>query len=218
MKSIKIIRLLFLCFFCYANYACKDTLLNDKQIITFGFDMPNEVCVINEEEKTIVVTIPLIIDISKLTPVINVSSKATVTPASGVVQDFTESVIYTVTAEDGSIVKYTVIVNMIEEKILGKWELIAQGYYNMGNIVINPVENSGDYVEFFPDGKMKNFCCEVPYKTDEQFLYENYTDKVNAFIYKYELDNDKLTLEYVQGNMLDIPRPIVIWIYKRINK
>ena len=114
----------------------------------------------------------------------------------------------------------------------GKWELIAEGYYDSYNnnaIVINPVKTIWQpYIEFFLNGKMKRTyffyeerietVYEHPFQIDEQFLYENYLDEINNFIYKYELENNKLTLEYVQGNILDIINPIVISIYQRINE
>ncbi|NAS32251.1 DUF5018 domain-containing protein [Flavobacteriaceae bacterium R38] len=49
-------------------------------------------------------------DITSVTPIITVSPGATISPASGVVQDFTNPVTYTVTAEDGSTVDYTITV------------------------------------------------------------------------------------------------------------
>lgn len=214
-----------------------ETRLKDKQIITFGFDMPPAVGEINEVEKTIMVILPLGTDIFALTPIINVSPKAIVTPASGITQNFTEPVVYTVTAEDGSTAQYTVTINMEntnqeENTIIGKWELVAQGYYDCYNnnaIVINPVENDWcPYIEFFSNGKMKRTyffyeehvetVYEHPFRIDEQFLYENYTDEFEAFIYEYKVEERKLTLYYVKGNIETIPNPIVIYIYKRINK
>jgi len=50
-------------------------------------------------------------DFSSLTPIIIVSENARLSPDSGVLQDFTNSVIYTVTAEDGSSESYTVTVS-----------------------------------------------------------------------------------------------------------
>ena len=49
-------------------------------------------------------------DVTNLVPVISVSDKATVNPASGMPQDFTQPVPYTVTAEDGSQAVYSAIV------------------------------------------------------------------------------------------------------------
>lgn len=67
--------------------------------------------VINEESKTITF---MVADTAKaeyltaLVPTIEVSEKATVTPASGVAQDFSngKTVTYTVTAENGTTVEY----------------------------------------------------------------------------------------------------------------
>ena len=98
--------------------------ISDKQIITFKFDIPPTVGDINEVEKTIIIDIPAGTDVSKLIPVINVSSKATVTPASGVMQNFTEPVVYTVMAEDGSTAQYTVIINIGNAN-----EAITQNFY-----------------------------------------------------------------------------------------
>lgn len=55
----------------------------------------------NGESSTVTVEVVAGTDISALTPTIMVSQSATVSPASGVEQDFTTSVTYTVTAEDG---------------------------------------------------------------------------------------------------------------------
>ena len=60
----------------------------------------------------IAATVPAGTDITKLVPTITLSDKATVSPASGAVQDFSKSVTYTVTAEDGSTQAYTVNVTV----------------------------------------------------------------------------------------------------------
>ena len=114
-----------------------------------------------------------------------------------------------------------------ENNIVGKWELTATGYYDIdNNVVINPVENNQRYVEFLSNGKMKKpylsmgeiIEFEFPYRIDEQFLYENYIDGANAFIYKYKVEEKKLTLECVYGNIEDIYPQIVICIYQQLEK
>ena len=82
----------------------------DKQIISFEFTTPAAIGVIDENAKTITVGVPLMTDVTALVPVIKVSDKATVSPASGVTQNFTYPVTYTVTAEDGSVANYIVTV------------------------------------------------------------------------------------------------------------
>ncbi|WP_075343777.1 DUF5018 domain-containing protein [Tenacibaculum agarivorans] len=49
-------------------------------------------------------------DLTSLTPTIQISDKATVSPKSGVAQDFSKAVTYTVTAEDGTTTAYNVSV------------------------------------------------------------------------------------------------------------
>lgn len=69
---------------------------------------------IDEQNGTVSLELPSGTDISALIPNITVSEKATITPASGESQDFTEPVIYTVTAENGNIAEYTVSVSVLE--------------------------------------------------------------------------------------------------------
>jgi hypothetical protein len=69
---------------------------------------------IDEENFTVELDVPSGTDITALSPDISVSDKATVTPASGTSQDFTNPVIYTVTAENGTSAEYTVTVNVLK--------------------------------------------------------------------------------------------------------
>jgi hypothetical protein len=89
---------------------------NAKAIVTFTFaDFdPTIPGTINEPAKTVAVTVPKeLTDVTALTPTITVSEGATVSPASGVVQDFTNPVTYTVTAEDASTQQYVVTVTSV---------------------------------------------------------------------------------------------------------
>ncbi|WKK80471.2 DUF5018 domain-containing protein [Marivirga arenosa] len=70
--------------------------------------------VINEEAFSISLDVPSGTDITDLSPEISISDKATVVPASGTAQDFTSPVVYTVTAENGTVAEYTVTVNVLE--------------------------------------------------------------------------------------------------------
>ncbi|GAB3777034.1 hypothetical protein GCM10028818_23540 [Spirosoma horti] len=62
---------------------------------------------IDATAKTISATVATGTDVTKLVPTITLSDKATVSPATGVAQDFSKAVTYTVTAEDGSTQAYT---------------------------------------------------------------------------------------------------------------
>lgn len=84
----------------------KSTEAEINSFILKGLD-PELEATVDEENKTITALIPREYDITKLTPTISISELATVSPASDVEIDFSEDVVYTVVAEDGSEVKYT---------------------------------------------------------------------------------------------------------------
>ncbi len=83
-----------------------------KEIKSFVFKAftPTISATIDSTAKTITATLPATADLTKLTPEIAFSAKASVSPASGVVQDFSKDVTYTVTAEDGSTKAFVVSV------------------------------------------------------------------------------------------------------------
>lgn len=74
---------------------------------------------IDYEQKTVTLVFPEDADLTHLTPTIKVSQYATISPASGVAQDFTHPIVYKVTAYDGSTADYlvsTAIYNADDEK------------------------------------------------------------------------------------------------------
>ena len=81
---------------------------NEKSILSFVIEgVEGE---INENAKTVTLTMPEDTDVTQLVPTIEVSEGATVNPASGEAQDFTTPVTYTVTAQNGTTADYTVTV------------------------------------------------------------------------------------------------------------
>lgn len=68
--------------------------------------------VIDESAHTVTVEVPSGTEVTALEPTIAVSDDASVSPASGVAQDFTSPVTYTVTAEAGNTQDYAVTVNV----------------------------------------------------------------------------------------------------------
>ena len=83
---------------------------NEKSILLFRFDALDDDGVIDEILHRIDFVLPAETDITQLVPTIVVSEGATVNPASGVAQDFTNPVTYTVTAQNGTTAEYTVTV------------------------------------------------------------------------------------------------------------
>ncbi len=87
-------------------------LSDEKQITSFSINAVDGT--IDETAKTVMITLPIGTDASSLSPNIAISDQATIAPNSGVAQDFTTPVLYTVTAEDNSSVNYTVTVTVIQ--------------------------------------------------------------------------------------------------------
>ena len=77
---------------------------SEKKILSFKFAAPAVEATIDESAKTIVAVVPFGTNVTGLVPMITISEKASVVPASGTVVDFTNPVNFTVTAEDGSTV------------------------------------------------------------------------------------------------------------------
>ena len=81
-----------------------------KDISTFAFSGISPAVNGTISGTSISATVPFSVDVTTLAPTIALSPKATVSPASGSAQNFTNPVTYTVTAEDGTNQKYTVTV------------------------------------------------------------------------------------------------------------
>jgi hypothetical protein len=98
----------------------KDPASSAKQILSFVFeDLEPEVYGdIDDAQGTILLNVPTGTNVTALVPTIGVSPLASISPASGVAQDFTSAVTYTVTAEDESTKEYVVTVAETSETIL----------------------------------------------------------------------------------------------------
>ena len=83
---------------------------NEKSILSFRFDALDYEGVIDEVLRRVDCVLPAETDVTQLVPTIIVSEGAMVEPASGVAQDFTNPVTYTVTAQNGTTAVYTVMV------------------------------------------------------------------------------------------------------------
>lgn len=68
---------------------------------------------IDQANHVVTLNVPFGADVKSLAPVINVSTGAAVNPLSGTAQDFTNPVVYTVTAKDGSTQAYTASVTIL---------------------------------------------------------------------------------------------------------
>ncbi len=87
---------------------------SDKDIFSFTFIWDGVELPVNFDDTSLSIVFPALSDVTKLVPTIDVSDKATIEPKSGVAQDFTNPVTYTVTAEDGSKKEYVVTVSLLD--------------------------------------------------------------------------------------------------------
>jgi len=74
---------------------------SEADILTFEIAEQTGPALINTEEQTVSIEVVNSTDLTSLTPTITVSEGASINPESGVAQDFTNPVTYSVTAEDG---------------------------------------------------------------------------------------------------------------------
>ncbi len=115
---------------------------------------------INEESKTIVVYVPVSLDIKNLTPTITYSENAVISPASGIVTDFSNPVTYTVSNNTANST-YTVTVLQID-----KPQVLYVGLaQSMGEL--NPEEQTA---------------CKWMLENTSNSLYASFTDIKNGSI------------------------------------
>ena len=100
-----------------------EPLSDAKEILSFAFNDLTPAVQGSISGSAITATVPFGTDVTGLVPTVTLSEEATVSPASGAAQDFSNPVTYTVTAEDGSEATYTVTVTVLPKfKITPAWE------------------------------------------------------------------------------------------------
>ena len=97
------------------NASSKTNILGFVLKDTLGNNITDNT-IIDTTTHTVTIEVEYLTDLTALTPDIEISSYATIVPLSGVTQDFTDHVIYTVTAEDGT-TKQEWTINITEEDI-----------------------------------------------------------------------------------------------------
>ncbi|PZX13546.1 uncharacterized protein DUF5018 [Breznakibacter xylanolyticus] len=86
---------------------------SDNDILNFYIASQVGESTIDTDAHTINIIMPHWCDVSRLTPVVIVSDNADIDPKSGLTTDFSLPVVYAVTAEDGSTLKWIVTVNRL---------------------------------------------------------------------------------------------------------
>lgn len=110
MKKIYALCVFFLALACKKDNDETPLLSSEKNILSFTFIVEGTTYTSTISNTAITAQLPEDTNLTTLTPTITFSKGATVTPNSGVAQDFSKEVSYTVTAEDKSTKIYKVLV------------------------------------------------------------------------------------------------------------
>lgn len=187
----------------------------EKEILSFKFVSLNVEASI--DDKNIVATVPFGTEVTSLVPVISISDKATVEPDSGVPQDFTHPVMYTVTAEDGSCSSYLVVVNVTtpEASFFGVWGVERIDYYSVdyaGNPIVSTMEtftydpNSADngvQMVFRDDksGEIRDSTVDTIWIGNDYVITLD-TTMVTRYNYSFDFENSILYLGLEHGRTI----------------
>jgi hypothetical protein len=162
-----------------------------KAILTFDFADPEATGVVDEAGKTVAITVPFGTDVTGLVPTITISPDASISPNTGVAEDFSEPVTYTVTAEDLTPEEYVVTVTFALEQdttppvivSIGEGPSIAAGYRIGDTDLIDITFNEDIEVVGSP---------RVTFRTNDGFNvvlnYETHTASVMTVSYQLEED------------------------------
>jgi eukaryotic-like serine/threonine-protein kinase len=172
----------------------------EKDILTFAFNgiTPAVACTIDATTKTISATLPAGTDATKLVPTITNSPKATVSPATGVAQDFTKTVTYIVTAEDATTQAYTTKITV--EKPVDNGTLYI-GNYDGVFFALDPLTGTKKWQVQMPDGISSG----ATYA--DGIVYTSCWDKK---IYALDATNGTKKWEFFHGSPNDFSSPIVV--------
>ena len=96
----------------------------ETDILVFSVDNQIGNAIIDTTTHTVTIEVEYLTNLTALTPDIEISSYATIMPLSGVTQDFTDHVIYTVTAEDGTTIQeWTIIISEEVIPCMSIWDI-----------------------------------------------------------------------------------------------
>lgn len=106
--SLRLFALLFLLLLNCTENTTTVNLSVENEMKSFSIKSHSLVGEIDNINKTVRIKITPDIDRTSLTPTIQISSGASINPPSGIAQNFTNTLTYTITAEDGSVSSYKV--------------------------------------------------------------------------------------------------------------
>lgn len=198
------------------------SISSEAKITYFSFDKEHNnglsqlaVGVIDETTKEIKVTVPYGTNITKLKPTIKYIG-VSILPGAQIFQDFTNSVIYAVRAEDNSTVEYTVKVDYFY-RIKDYGYLMTLDVWNnpAGGVVVNPHEN---YKPLFNEEDYKNgfdiVIQDVPKTLDSK---DDFEVRIFGYTFTYSHsevtdNNKKIKLLYI-NNIENFDKVIRVYNY-----
>ncbi len=175
--------------------------LNSENDI-LSFTVPEQIgeTIIDDVEHTVYLEVPTGTNVTSLVPTIEISENATISPASGTPQDFSDSVEYTVTAENGDAQVWIADVDFVASS---EDDLVPEVTKLIGNYP-NPF-NPTTTISFQIDNEQN--------KQAELFIY----NLKGQMIKRYEINNLKSGLNEIVWNGLDKNNQIVpsgVYLYK----
>ncbi|MFA6146281.1 MAG: DUF5018 domain-containing protein, partial [Patescibacteria group bacterium] len=131
-----------------------------KAITAFSFAGLNPIVkgTINETNYTVLLVVPYNTDVTHLIPTITISDKAKISPVSGVAQNFTNPVIYTVTSESSAVQSYTVTVSFTQN--IKKGDINKDGKvdkYDFSLLMANWGQTGLNVADINVDGKVDKY-------------------------------------------------------------
>ena len=177
---------------------------SEKQITDFRIDRttvsPLISASINQSTRKITAFMPTNTDLTKLTPLITISDKAKVSPTSGVAQDFTNSVKYKVTAQDGSTQEYEVQISRLTSTSYS----VPTGF----GCLVERIEatNKSDACTFVYDEKGRVIAADRTYArlectysnttnklTEANITFKDFVSNHEDYLYKFNYTNGKFS-------------------------
>lgn len=200
----------------------EEKLSSEASITGFEIESLNQVGTISGT--TITMSVPYGTDISNLSPTITVSEGATLTPASGLARDFTSTVGYTVTAEDGKTTSsYSVTISILDPDtvVISTFEVSGSESVDIDQdgltITINMLEGS-DVTSLTPvittipsdaasspaSGEAQDFSTSVDYTITAGETSSTYTASVNYIPTGMDIDGISI---YFDGSVASSTLP-----------
>ncbi len=226
-------------------FSCKKTetipLSSQKSILSFSFDslMNAKKGIIDETNKQISVLLDASTDLSKLTPTIIISPKATISPDSKLFQDFSKEIIYTITAEDGSKVLYKVTVTksksalkeILEFRFADFSPIIEAKIDTTTKIISASFPSNADFAKLKPTIKLSDKATSniisgtiVDFSKDLKMTInaENGSSHIYSFIFKKDRDFDILYItntNFASSTLyaINAKNGTVVWQFESVN-